>query len=86
MTLILRKLLASSTYAISATLEALAKRLEVIIDHHAQPLAILEEAISGNIETFDEVKEEWAEEDEESAREEPAYTAEDLKLSNTLAL
>ena len=80
MTLILRKLLASSTYAISATLEALAKRLKVIIVHHAQPLAILEEAISGNIETFDEVKEEWAEEDDESAREEPAYTAEDLKL------
>src|SRR3990172_5673021 len=75
-----RKLLASSTYAISATLEALAKRLEVIIAHHAPPLAILEEAISGNIETFDEVKEEWAEEDDESAREEPAYTAEDLKL------
>lgn len=80
MTLILRKLLASSTYAISATLEALAKRLEVIIVHHTQSLAILEEAISGNIETFDEVKEEWAEEDDESAREEPAYTAEDLKL------
>lgn len=80
MTLILRKLLASSTYAISATLEALAKRLEVIIDHHAPPLAILEEAISGNIETFDEVKEEWTEEDDEPAQEEPAYTAEDLKL------
>jgi len=80
MTLILRKLLASSTYAISATLEALAKRLEVIIDHHAPPLAILEEAISGNIETFDEVKEEWAEEDDEAVREEPSYTAEDLKL------
>jgi ERCC4-related helicase len=80
MTLILRKLLASSTYAISATLEALAKRLEVIIDHHAPSLAILEEDISGNIETFDEVKEEWAEEDDESAKDETAYTAEDLKL------
>jgi superfamily II DNA or RNA helicase len=80
MTLILRKLLASSTYAISATLEALAKRLEVIIDHHAPPLAILEEAISGNIETFDEVKDEWTEEDDEPSQEEPAYTAEDLKL------
>ncbi|MBN1548044.1 MAG: DEAD/DEAH box helicase [Syntrophaceae bacterium] len=80
MTLILRKLLASSTFAISGTLEALAKRLEVIIDHHAPPLAILEEAISQNIETFDEVKEEWAEEDDESAPEEPAYTAQDLKL------
>jgi ERCC4-related helicase len=80
MTLILRKLLASSTYAISATLEALAKRLEVIIDRHAQPLALLEEAISGNIETFDEVKDEWTEEDDEPDREDPAYTAEDLKL------
>jgi len=79
MTLILRKLLASSTYAISGTLEALAKRLEVIIDHHAEPLSILEEAISENIESFDEVKDEWTEEEDNTAQDEPAYTADDLK-------
>src|SRR3989337_1492651 len=37
MTLILRKLLASSTYAISGTLEALAHKLDAIIVHHVQP-------------------------------------------------
>ena len=80
MTLILRKLLASSTYAISATLEALARRLEAIIDRHAPPPALFEEIISGNLETFDEVKEEWAEDGENGAPEEPSYTPEDLKL------
>ena len=80
MTLILRKLLASSTYAISATLETLAKRLEAIIHHHTQPLAILEAAISGNVETFDEVKDEWAEENGDAPPEENQYTPEDLKL------
>jgi len=80
MTLILRKLLASSTYAISATLGTLAKRLEAIVDHHTQPLAIFENAIAGNMETFDEVKEEWTEENGKEAEEETTYTAEDLKL------
>jgi len=78
MTLILRKLLASSTYAISGTLDALAKRLEIIADHHGQPATPLEDSIFQNFETLDEVKEEWTEE-EEGGKEEPVYTAEDLK-------
>ncbi len=79
MTLILRKLLASSTHAISATLGTLAKRLEAIVEHQTQPLAIFEDAIAGNVENFDEIKEEWTEENGRSAEEEPAYTTEDLK-------
>jgi ERCC4-related helicase len=79
MTLILRKLLASSTYAISGTLEALAKRLEVIVDLHAQPATPLEEVISQHLETFDEIKDEWAEEEEENGKKEPEFTEEDLK-------
>jgi len=79
MTLILRKLLASSTFAISATLETLARRLEAIVDHHAQPLGMFEDAVAGNMENFDEFKEEWPEEDGKSAEEETRYTAEDLK-------
>jgi len=81
MTLILRKLLASSTYAISGTLDALAKRLEVIVDHHGQPTTPLEDTIFQNFETFDEVKDEWSEEEEGAAtEEEPAYTEDDIKL------
>ncbi len=79
MTLILRKLLASSTYAISGTLEALAKRLEVIIDLHARSSTPLEEAILQNLESFDEIKDEWTEEEEENGKEEPALDEEDLK-------
>jgi len=56
MTLILRKLLASSTFAIQGTLEGLYKRLEGILER--QEVA-LEENISDNFELYDEVKDEW---------------------------
>jgi hypothetical protein len=63
MTLILRRLLASSTYAISGTLEALAGKLgNMVQSHESTPL---DDAFSGNFETFDEVKDEWEEEDGE---------------------
>ncbi len=61
MTLILRKLLASSTYAISGTLEALAKRLNAIVQTIAEPLTALEEAVAQDFEGYEEEKEEWAE-------------------------
>jgi superfamily II DNA/RNA helicase len=78
MTLILRKLLASSTYAISATLEALVKRLDTIVRKDVEPPAALEEVISQNFEGYDEEKEEW---DEETAtgETEKTYSAEELK-------
>ena len=60
MTLILRKLLASSTYAISGTLEALSKRLEAIVSKKLQP-QVLEESISRDFEGYDEEKEEQEE-------------------------
>ena len=69
MTLILRKLLASSTYAIYGTLEALAKRLDNIIINHN----ILEDevAISLDFETYDEMQDEWeSDEEDESDKEE----------------
>jgi hypothetical protein len=64
MTLILRKILASSTYAIYGTLDALVKRLETIIDdHHTRES---EDLISADFETFEEIVDEWeSEEDEE---------------------
>ncbi len=83
MTLILRKLLASSTYAISATLEALGKRLETIINHQNQALTPLEDTIFQNFEIFEEVKDEWAEDENvpaETGEEKRFYTNEDIKV------
>jgi len=83
MTLILRKLLASSTYAISATLKALGKRLESIINSQGQAPTPLEEATFQNYEAFEEVRDEWAENEdvtEEADKETPAYTEEDIRI------
>ncbi len=77
MTLILRKLLASSTFAISGTLEGLAKRLETIVEAHAQPIAMFEEIVVEDFETFDEEKDEWI--DENGSDEKTAYSPEDLE-------
>ena len=75
MTLILRKLLSSSTYAISGTLEALAHKLDAVVEE-CEPL-ILESAISENFEEYEELKDEWTEEDE-GAEEPKRYTPEEI--------
>ncbi len=77
MTLILRKLLASSTFAIYGTLEALAKKLGNIFDNQ-ESLPLLDKTISENYETFDELKDEWTDEDE-GIEENKVYTPEELK-------
>ena len=64
MTLILRKLLASSTFAISGTLDALSKRLQDLIDLQkkiSEPLDI--EVIT--LETSNELEDEWDDDEEE---------------------
>jgi superfamily II DNA or RNA helicase len=77
MTLILRKLLASSTYAISGTLEALGNKLDaIVINQEAAP--ILESTITEDFETFDEIKDEWTEDDEETEGIK-TYTPEEIK-------
>lgn len=86
MTMILRKLLASSSYAIASTLNKLVFKLEqMIIDAKAslqpqdQDLAGIEE----NFEAFDEMSDEWVddEEDEASKIEKPkkGFTREDIE-------
>lgn len=80
MTLILRRLLASSTFAISSTLEGLGKKLENIISQNAS--VDTEEIIAENFETFDELKDEWSEDDEEE-KEEDSYTADDIENIKT---
>lgn len=83
MTLILRKLLASSTFAISSTLEALANRLDGLIKSQNEVLS-LDDKIAENLEVFDELKEEWVDSEEETetektdAQEQKRYSQEDI--------
>ena len=75
MTLILRKLLASSTYAIRGTLEALANKLDTIVTKQADTSLPIEEAIALNYETYEDLKDEWIDDDEiEDQKEEKLYT------------
>ncbi|MGH7491943.1 MAG: SNF2-related protein [bacterium] len=63
MTLILRKLLASSTFAISSTLENLARKLEEATAQN-ESVEELPEELSENWEEADELAEEWGDEEE----------------------
>jgi len=65
MTLILRKLLASSTYAISDTLLGLAKKLE-LAEAAQQKDAEVPAVIAEDFETLPEMQEEWVDDDEGS--------------------
>ena len=75
MTLICRKLLASSTYAISGTLDAFANRLEIAAKEET-PLTEAPEEVVADFEAIDEVEEEWDEDGSPEAAK-PGYTPED---------
>jgi superfamily II DNA/RNA helicase len=79
MTLILRKLLASSTYAIYGTLDALVKKLEKIIAKHRTDN---NNELALDFETYDEMAEEWTGEDEEDEEltEKEEFTDEEIEL------
>jgi ERCC4-related helicase len=79
MTLILRKLLASSTHAISHTLKGLADKLEVAAQV-SEAVQTAPENLDENYEDYDEIEDEWAEDDEDAdpAREEKKLTSEQL--------
>jgi superfamily II DNA/RNA helicase len=64
MTLVLRKLLASSTFAISATLQTLLSRLQTNLKDLVQEEAY-QEQIGTDFEALDEMQEEWVEADED---------------------
>jgi len=79
MTLILRKLLASSTYAIYGTLDALVKKLEAILKRHEFNETLL---IADDFETYEEVEEEWVDEEEDEDdidNDEPYYSDTELE-------
>ena len=88
MTLILRKLLASSTYAISGTLAGLAKKLEGMLQEDARQSTLdhsgllqenLDEAVGDNFEAYDELADEFDDGDEEE-EERLELTPEDRRL------
>jgi superfamily II DNA/RNA helicase len=79
MTLILRKLLASSTYAISGTLQGLADKLEKTITKQETSPQNVDEVFTEHYETFEEQQDEWVdEEEEEIKKEDRIYTADEI--------
>ncbi len=85
-TLILRKLLASSSYAIASTLNSLAYKLEKFIEEAKKQQVVDETDIAGldqNYENYDEHSDEWTdneEEGEEQSGKKKVYTKEDVEL------
>jgi ERCC4-related helicase len=75
MTLILRRLLASSSYAISGTLERLAKKLESKIQANED----IDDKIVEDFETYEELKEEWDEDDIQAETRLSALDIENIK-------
>ena len=82
MTLILRRLLASSTFAISGTLHGLAQKLQNMIDNNTSTNPE-EEELQENIENYDEIRDEWVDDEEEDFSDEESekefYTPEELQ-------
>jgi adenine-specific DNA-methyltransferase len=73
MTLVLRKLLASSTFAIAGALETITRRLEGMIAPRQMPMSLADE-LDEEYEALDETAEEWPEEEPGAplAQHEPA--------------
>lgn len=63
MTLVLRKLLASSSFAIAGALETMVKRLEAQLQNAINSEQTLEEELDQDYESLDETADEWPEED-----------------------
>lgn len=86
-TLILRKLLASSTFAIASTLDGLVAKITNLIEKAESQKAAEDADIVGldqNFETLDEMSDEWVD-DEEDEEEKPepkkvVYTDKDIEL------
>ena len=84
-TMVLRKLLASSSFAIASTLGSVAYRLEKLIEEtvkkHQEPTTNID-GIENNYENYDETKDDWVdfEEGEEDAEEtKKGYSKEDIE-------
>ncbi|MEY4504342.1 MAG: hypothetical protein RL154_636, partial [Pseudomonadota bacterium] len=78
MTLILRKLLASSTFAIAGTLDTLGKKLKNLVSNNTQNNDI-EQYLGSDYEIFDECKDEYSDDCEE---QEAIFTPEEIAEIN----
>jgi superfamily II DNA/RNA helicase len=78
MTLILRRLLASSTFAIAGTLEGLAKKLEKAKAAH-EPVVETPEEVAQTFETFEELEDEW--EEQEADEKQPSAEAQERRFT-----
>jgi ERCC4-related helicase len=76
MTLIMRKLLASSTFAIAGALDSLARKLERQLKDDTNLREKLEEELSEDFEEYEEVADEWSDSDDEPE----LLTAEDIAV------
>lgn len=84
MTMVLRKLLASSTFAIANTLGGIATRLELLINKSEVP-AEAPDALIEDLENYEQTKEEWEDEDDEEEgdgnKRERKLSAEEIELA-----
>jgi ERCC4-related helicase len=78
MTMILRKLLASSTYAISGTLEGLANKLETAAKV-SEAVDAPPEELQTDLEELSEIEEEWQEDEEETAEKKKVFSQTELE-------
>lgn len=81
MTLVVRKILASSTFAISDTLLSLVKRLEALLSEQQDEEALT--SIYEDIDEINEIAEEW-EDSEEEAKEEVEVEQEDQRADHVI--
>ena len=87
-TMILRKLLASSSFAIASTLNSLVFKLTKLIEKAEKQKAAEDSGVDGldqNFETLDEISDEWIDNEEDDGKEETEtkkiqYTDEDIVL------
>ena len=87
MSLILRKLLASSSFAIASTLDGLASKLEILIKEANEKNAQQELGVPNmeeDFDTYDELSDEWLDEEEDSEENEDesevkVFTKEDIE-------
>lgn len=80
--LVLHKLLSSSTFAIAGTLQTIIDRLQTIIEHNDVDDVSLLSAIADDVPELDEYEEEWFEEDEDEECDdtsEKEYTVEEIE-------
>jgi ERCC4-related helicase len=80
MTLVLRKLLASSSFAIAGALESISNRLQSRLDQGRPPVS-LTETLEDDYEALDETKDEWSEDQED----EPLSEADQRALETEIA-